>query len=123
MGVLLDCTVAAVQDTEAGEPGAAMATRLESRKASWKLYRHFFLAPLLFCSLASIMEEVEQEEDEEDEEHEGGGRGGAANERLSRWAPMYVGWGRGTSGRGGPSMSPCGAGRQINRFSLNRDST
>ena len=87
VGLLLDCTVVAVQDTEAVEPEVAMATRCDSRKASWKLYRHFFLAPLFFCSLASIMEEVEQEEDEEDEEQEGGGRG-AASERPSRWAPM-----------------------------------
>lgn len=44
--LLLDCTVVAVQDTEEVAEEVAITT-LASMKASWKLYRHFFLAALL----------------------------------------------------------------------------
>lgn len=46
--LLLDCTVVAVQDTEEVAEEVAITTLFASMKASWKLYRHFFLAALLF---------------------------------------------------------------------------
>lgn len=46
--LLLDCTVVAVQDTEEVAEEVAITTLLASMKASWKLYRHFLLAALLF---------------------------------------------------------------------------
>lgn len=73
--LLLDWTVVAVQDTEDVEAEVAITTRLVSMKASWKLYRHFFLAPLFFCSLGSEDEHVDDEdEDEDNDEEEEGGR-------------------------------------------------
>lgn len=67
------------------------------------------MAPLLFCSLASE-EEHEDEEDEEDEhsdegvEEEGGSEAG--REGCSTWGLADDVDGRGTSARGGPSISP-----------------
>lgn len=46
--LLLDCTVVAVQDTEEVAEEVAITTLFASMKASWKLYRHFFLAAFLF---------------------------------------------------------------------------
>lgn len=107
-GLLLDWTVVAVQDTEAVEAEVAITTRLASMKASWKLYRHFFFAPLFFCSLASEEEEEEDDDDDDDEEEEEEGGRGVGIEGCSPWGPMDVVGGRCTSGRGGPSMSPVG---------------
>lgn len=70
----MDWTVVAVQDTDEVAAEVAITTRLDSMKASWKLYRHFFLAPLFFCSLVSDEEHEEDEEDEDTEEEGGVGR-------------------------------------------------
>lgn len=50
--LLLDCTVVAVQDTEEVADEVAMTTLLASIKASWKLYRHFFLMAFFFSLLS-----------------------------------------------------------------------
>lgn len=57
----------AVHDTDATDADVARATRLVSMKASWKLYRHFFLAPLFFCSRASDDEHEDRDEDDDEE--------------------------------------------------------
>lgn len=50
--LLLDCTVVAVQDTEEVADDVAITTLFASRKASWKLYKHFCLAALFFSLLS-----------------------------------------------------------------------
>lgn len=50
--LLLDCTVVAVQDTEEVADEVAITTLFASRKASWKLYKHFCLVALFFSLLS-----------------------------------------------------------------------
>ena len=52
--LLLDCTVVAVQDTEDVADDVAITTLFASMKASWKLYKHFFLAALFLSLLSGI---------------------------------------------------------------------
>lgn len=53
--LLLDCTVVAVQDTEEVADDVAITTLFASRKASWKLYKHFCLAALFFSLLSDMV--------------------------------------------------------------------
>lgn len=50
--LLLDCTVVAVQDTEEVADEVAITTLFASIKASWKLYKHFFLTAFFFSLLS-----------------------------------------------------------------------
>lgn len=66
------------------------------------------MAPLFFCSLASEEEHDDDDDDDEDDDNdeeveEGIGVG---NEGCSPWGLIDDVGGRGTSARGGPSMSP-----------------
>lgn len=67
------------------------------------------MAPLFFCSLASEEEHDDEddddEEDDSDEEAEQEGGRGVGSEGCSPWGPIDDVGGRGTSARGGPSMS------------------
>lgn len=64
------------------------------------------MAPVFFGSLASEEEHDEDDDDKDDDsdEEEDVGRG-VGSGGCSPWRPMDVG-GRGTSGSGGPSISP-----------------
>lgn len=63
------------------------------------------MAPLFFCSLASEEQHDDDDEDDDIDEEEEGGRG-VASEGCSPWGATDDVGGRGTSPRGGPSMSP-----------------
>lgn len=66
------------------------------------------MAPVFFCSLASEEEHDDEDDDDKDDdsdEEEEGGRG-VGSEGCSPWGPIDDVGGRGTSARGGPSMSP-----------------
>lgn len=54
--LLLDCTVVAVHDTEDVADEVAITTLSASRKASWKLYRHFFFAAFFLSLLSSLLD-------------------------------------------------------------------
>lgn len=65
------------------------------------------MAPVFFGSLASEEEQDDDDEDDNDDDSdddEDVGRG-VGSGGCSPWRPMDVG-GRGTSGSGGPSISP-----------------
>lgn len=72
------------------------------------------MAPVFFCSLASEEEhddDDDNDKDEDDEEEEGGRAVGSAG--CSPWGPIDDVGGRGTSARGGPSMSPVSNQRNV----------
>lgn len=64
------------------------------------------MAPLFFCSLGSEDEHDDDEDDDEDNDEEEEGGREVGSEGCSPWGLMDDVGGRGTSARGGPSISP-----------------
>lgn len=64
------------------------------------------MAPVFFDSLASEEEHDDDDDNEDDNEEEEDVDRGMDSELCSNWEPVEDVGGRGTSGRGGPSMSP-----------------
>lgn len=64
------------------------------------------MAPVFFGSLASEEEQDDDDDKEDDSDEEEEVDRGIDSEVCSNWGPVEDVGGRGTSGRGGPSMSP-----------------